>query len=99
MSKLVNPHGQTSLKPLLLKNEERDEEIKKAEKLKKIHMSSRDLLGDQFKQESDNELSAIRVPISPSRLEVIIYGILILLTAIIGFVIICIFLVVKCSPG
>ena len=27
MSKLVNPHGQTSLKPLLLKNEERDEEI------------------------------------------------------------------------
>ena len=43
MSKLVNPHGQTSLKPLLLKNEERDEEIKKAEKLKKIPMSSREL--------------------------------------------------------
>ena len=43
MSKLVNPHGQTSLRPLLLKNKERDEEIKKAEKLKKIPISSREL--------------------------------------------------------
>lgn len=42
MSRLVNPHGGASLKPLLLEGEERVEEIKKAGRLTKIVMTSRE---------------------------------------------------------
>lgn len=42
MSRLVNPHGGSSLKPLLLEGEERAEEIKKAGRLNKIIMTSRE---------------------------------------------------------
>lgn len=42
MSRLVNPHGGSALKPLLLEGKERAEEIKKAERLTKIVMTSRE---------------------------------------------------------
>jgi len=42
MSKLVLPHGSPDLKPLLLDGQARQEEIKKAEGLKKIPMTSRE---------------------------------------------------------
>ncbi len=42
MSKLVPPHGSPELKPLLLEGQTRTEEIKKAEKLKKIPLTSRE---------------------------------------------------------
>ena len=42
MSKLVPPHGSSSLKPLLLEGGARDEELKKAKTLKKVPMSSRE---------------------------------------------------------
>jgi sulfate adenylyltransferase len=42
MSRLVNPHGGSLLKPLLLEGKERAEEIKKAGRLKKIVMTSRE---------------------------------------------------------
>ena len=41
-SKLINPHGSDSLKILLLGGKEREEELKKANKLKKINMTSRE---------------------------------------------------------
>ena len=42
MSKLVNPHGSPELKPRLIEGQERDEELKKAEGLKKVPMTSRE---------------------------------------------------------
>src|SRR5512143_3602189 len=42
MSKLVPPHGSPELKPLLLDKEARKEEIKRAERLKKISITSRE---------------------------------------------------------
>jgi sulfate adenylyltransferase len=42
MSKLVPPHGSPQLKPLLLEPEARKAEIKRAEKLKKIPITSRE---------------------------------------------------------
>jgi len=42
MSKLVPPHGSPVLKPLLLEGEARQEELKKAERLKKVPMTSRE---------------------------------------------------------
>ena len=42
MGRLVNPHGGSSLKPLLLEGEARAEEIKKAGRLNKIVMTSRE---------------------------------------------------------
>jgi len=42
MSNLVNPHGSLELKPLLLEGQQKDEEQKKAEGLKKIPMTSRE---------------------------------------------------------
>ncbi len=42
MSKLVPPHGSSSLKPLLLDGAARDEEFKKAQTLKKVPMTSRE---------------------------------------------------------
>jgi sulfate adenylyltransferase len=42
MSKLVRPHGGVALKPLLLQGEEREEELRKAERLKKVPMTSRE---------------------------------------------------------
>jgi sulfate adenylyltransferase len=42
MSKLVPPHGSPELKPLLLEGKNRTEEIKKAEKLKRIPLTSRE---------------------------------------------------------
>jgi sulfate adenylyltransferase len=42
MSKLVPPHGSAELKPLLLEGQARTEEIKKAEHLKKIPLTSRE---------------------------------------------------------
>jgi sulfate adenylyltransferase len=42
MSKLVPPHGSNELKPLLLEGEARDAELKKAEGLKKVPMSTRE---------------------------------------------------------
>ena len=42
MSNLVNPHGSLDLKPLLLEGREREEELKKAESLKKLPMTSRE---------------------------------------------------------
>ena len=42
MSNLVNPHGSPELKSLLLEGQEREEQIRKAEKLKKVPMSSRE---------------------------------------------------------
>ncbi|MBN1652288.1 MAG: sulfate adenylyltransferase [Deltaproteobacteria bacterium] len=42
MSKLVNPHGSKELKPLLLSGKQKDEEIKKAQGLKKVPMTSRE---------------------------------------------------------
>ena len=42
MSKLVLPHGSPDLKPLLLDGQARQEEMKKAEGLKKIPMTSRE---------------------------------------------------------
>lgn len=42
MSKLVPPHGNPELKPLLLEGQARNEEIKKAQKLKKIPLTSRE---------------------------------------------------------
>ena len=41
-SKLIRPHGSDSLKILLLEGKEKAEELKKAEKLKKITMTSRE---------------------------------------------------------
>jgi sulfate adenylyltransferase len=43
MSKLVSPHGGGSLRPLLLPRTERADEIKRAERLAKIHLSSREV--------------------------------------------------------
>ncbi len=42
MSKLVPPHGSSELRPLLLEGNEREQELKKAEGLKKIPMTSRE---------------------------------------------------------
>ncbi len=42
MSKLVPPHGSTELKPLLLEGQQRAEEIKRAARLKKVPMTSRE---------------------------------------------------------
>ena len=42
MSKLVKPHGSSDLKPLLLEGAEAEEEIKRAESLPKVFMSSRE---------------------------------------------------------
>lgn len=42
MSKLVPPHGSPTLKPLLLGQEEAKEELKKAQTLKKVPMSTRE---------------------------------------------------------
>jgi len=42
MSKLVNPHGSAELKPLLLQGAERDAELKKAQGLKKVPMTTRE---------------------------------------------------------
>ncbi len=42
MGKLVNPHGSPTLKCLLLEGKEREEEVRKAEKLKKVPMTSRE---------------------------------------------------------
>lgn len=42
MGKLVNPHGSPTLKCLLLEGKEREEEIKKASKLKRVPMTSRE---------------------------------------------------------
>ncbi len=42
MGKLVHPHGSKELKPLLLEGREREEELKKAQKLKQIPMTSRE---------------------------------------------------------
>ncbi len=42
MSKLVRPHGSDKLMPLLLDSEARSEEVKRAERLKKVPMSSRE---------------------------------------------------------
>jgi len=42
MSKLVNPHGSSELKPLLLTGKELNAEIDKAKKLKKVPMTSRE---------------------------------------------------------
>ena len=42
MSKLVNPHGANSLKPLLLQGKALDDEKKRAQTLPKIRMSSRE---------------------------------------------------------
>ncbi|MDP6572687.1 MAG: sulfate adenylyltransferase [Rhodospirillales bacterium] len=41
MSKLIAPHGNTPLKPLLLPEAERDNELKRARTLKRVPMSSR----------------------------------------------------------
>jgi sulfate adenylyltransferase len=41
MSKLVPPHGSDTLKPLLLPETERAEELKRAEKLRKVPLDSR----------------------------------------------------------
>jgi len=43
MSQLVPPHGAASLKPLLVPATERDEELKRAEHLKKVPMTSREV--------------------------------------------------------
>lgn len=43
MSDLVRPHGATSLKPLLLPEAERVEEIKRARTLKRVALSSREV--------------------------------------------------------
>ena len=43
MSKLVPPHGSESLKPLLVPETERAEELKRAEGLKKVPMTSREV--------------------------------------------------------
>jgi sulfate adenylyltransferase len=42
MSKLVPPHGSPDLKPLLLEGQAKTEEIKKAQRLKKIPLTSRE---------------------------------------------------------
>jgi sulfate adenylyltransferase len=42
MSKLVPPHGSPELKPLLLEGAALDEEMKKAEGLKKVPMTTRE---------------------------------------------------------
>ncbi len=42
MSKLVNPHGSAELKPLLLEGAARDAELKKAQGLKKVPMTTRE---------------------------------------------------------
>src|SRR5208337_2217848 len=42
MSKLVPPHGSDRLKPLLLEPETANEEIKRAAKLKKVPLTSRE---------------------------------------------------------
>ena len=42
MSKLVPPHGSPELKPLLLEEQSRRDEIKKAERLKKVPLTSRE---------------------------------------------------------
>jgi sulfate adenylyltransferase len=42
MSRLVPPHGSETLKPLLLPESERAEELRRAEKLKKVRLSSRE---------------------------------------------------------
>src|ERR1035437_9514634 len=42
MSKLVPPHGSPELKPLLLEGQAKTEEIKKAQQLKKVPLTSRE---------------------------------------------------------
>ncbi len=42
MSKLVSPHGSKELKPLLLEGNAREEELKKAQGLKKVPMTTRE---------------------------------------------------------
>ena len=42
MSKLVAPHGSGELKPLLLEGKARQEELKKAEGLRKVPMTTRE---------------------------------------------------------
>ncbi len=42
MGKLVNPHGSATLKCLLLEGKEREEEVRKASKLKKVPLTSRE---------------------------------------------------------
>lgn len=42
MGKLVNPHGSKELKCLLLQGEEREEEVKRAAKMKKVPLTSRE---------------------------------------------------------
>lgn len=42
MSKLVPPHGGSSLKPLLLEGAARDAELKRAQTMKKVPMTSRE---------------------------------------------------------
>lgn len=42
MPKLVNPHGSSDLKPLLLTGEAREEELKRAQSLPKVRLSSRE---------------------------------------------------------
>ncbi|MFH1130347.1 MAG: sulfate adenylyltransferase [Pseudomonadota bacterium] len=42
MSKLVNPHGSKELKPLLLEGKQREDELKKAQNLKKVPMTTRE---------------------------------------------------------
>jgi sulfate adenylyltransferase len=42
MHKLVSPHGSSELKPLLLEGQARTEEVKKAGKLKKVPLTSRE---------------------------------------------------------
>ena len=42
MSRLVPPHGSPQLKPLLVEGEERLQAIRKAERLKKVPMTSRE---------------------------------------------------------
>jgi len=42
MSRLVPPHGSAELKPLLLAAEERDEELRKAQTLKRVPMTTRE---------------------------------------------------------
>jgi sulfate adenylyltransferase len=42
MSKLLPPHGSSELKPLLLEGQARRDETRKAQGLKKIHLTSRE---------------------------------------------------------
>src|SRR5208283_651687 len=42
MAKLVPPHGSSELKPLLLEGQAKTDEIQKAQRLKKVPMTSRE---------------------------------------------------------